>query len=92
MKILIITYEVDLSPGDYVKFYNVLQESGHWWHYMTNTWLLHTKDSPKQLYEKLASIISKTDKLLILEIKPAIDNFYGWLPGNAWKWIEDRVK
>ena len=90
MKLLIITYEVDLSPGGYVKFYNVLRSSEAWWHYMTNTWLLHTKESPQKLYEKLAPIISKNDKLLIIEITNT-KNYYGWLPSEAWKWIEERL-
>ena len=90
MKLLLITYEVDLSPGDYVKFYNNLRSSGAWWHYMTNTWLLHTEEGPQKLYEKLADYISKGDRLLIIDITD-IQDYFGWLPGDAWKWIRERL-
>lgn len=59
-----------------------------WWHWLKETWIIST---PEQLYEldaRLRQRIEPADKLFIL---PLPDNYAGWLPPEAWQWIEQRI-
>lgn len=89
MKVLLVTFDIDLTPMKYLELCKTLQKAKTWWHYLQNTWLIWTKESPEYWFEKIAPIISKTDKLLIIEVK---DNYTGWLTKAAWDWISAAFK
>jgi len=83
--ILIITY--DLHPAhDYTQFYEALKTQGtSWWHYLSSTWLISTTKRPDEVLDALRSYLGPNDRLLIAEM----GNVYnGWLPKDAWDWIQ----
>jgi len=62
-----------------------LEASPNWWHYMPNVWLAFRYESLGELQAVLAPLIHQTnDRLLIL---PAKGPAAGWLPQDAWEWL-----
>jgi hypothetical protein len=84
--ILLVTYDLKGHAGGYQPFYNALQEQGPWWHYLATTWLLSTTKSPKDVFDALlpALRLDLGDRLLITRL----GDYWGWLPKDAWEWIE----
>lgn len=82
-KILIISYNPS-STND--KLCSALESQGPWWHYLQYTWLISTTDSPAELYNKLAPILTKTDRIFIGVIT---SEYEGWLDKAAWDWIKN---
>jgi len=89
MKILLITYGIDLTSRQSSEFYTILKSASAWWHYLPSAWLIQTTETPHDWFKKLAPIMNKSDRLLIVEIK---NNYFGWLPKEAWDWIEKAFK
>jgi hypothetical protein len=56
-----------------------------WWHYIPNIYLVATTLSPSQLYNLIVPGAAGIQYVLIVEVKPG--NNYGWLPKDAWDWI-----
>jgi hypothetical protein len=82
----LITYTLRTPNWDYRKFYAAIQSLGNWWHYLDTTWAI--KDSvytTNQMYDKLASGLSTKDSILIVEIVQGTS--YGFLPKDAWDWL-----
>ena len=59
-----------------------------WWHFLTNTWLLSTPETAQQLFERLQPHLQAGDRLLILG---ATSEHSGFLPPEAWQWIQERT-
>jgi CRISPR-associated endonuclease Cas2 len=83
--VLLVTYDLTKPGQEYEELYEELKKSEGWWHYLQSTWLIYTRESPKELYNRLANHLDKTDSLIIFEIKK---NYYGLLPKEAWAWIQ----
>ena len=66
-----------------------LQRLPNWSHWMHNTWLISTDEVADVLYARLQGKFLETDRLLIASLD-AQSNFAGWLPQEAWDWIEDN--
>lgn len=83
--ILLVTYDLKGSAGSHTSFFDTLKGQGPWWHYLTNTWLISTRKSPKELFEALHPHIQTQagDKVLIT----TLGEHWGWLPKDAWEWI-----
>ena len=87
-QVLIVTYDLKTPGWNYTPFYEALKAQGQWWHYLTSTWLIATGKTPNDVYNALGPHISKADSVLILPVKkPA----FGWLPKEAWDWINSNV-
>jgi len=84
--ILIVTYDLN-GPLNYAPFYQTLMGLGPWWHHITSTWLVSTYRTPEQVFEAIRPYILDTDRILIAELGP---RYTGWLPKEAWQWIEDQ--
>jgi hypothetical protein len=83
-RVLLVTYDLKTPSWDYNKFYETLKAQGMWWHYLSSSWLVATSSTPDQLYAALTPHLSQQDWILILPVKkPA----FGWLPKEAWDWI-----
>jgi hypothetical protein len=88
--VLIITYDLR-TPKDYHDFYEAIKlqgEQGKWWHYMTSTWLLSTTKTPQQVFDAIHPHLDNQDFLLVCELSP---NYQGWLPKQAWDWINAEL-
>lgn len=90
--ILLVTYDLKDTPlRDYTPFYKELQRDGDWWHYLTSTWILSTLRSPNDLVAALRPFMGQNDFILVVEVSERTSP-QGWLPNEAWKWINDRLK
>ncbi len=56
-----------------------------WFSFFDNQWLIKTSMSSKQLYNLIQNE-EEPFSLLILRIR--IDEYWGWLPQNAWDWLD----
>ena len=74
---------------DATKVLQALQESPRWWHYLDDTWIISTRETAPQLYERLRTSFSALDSILIAPVDPYKD-YSGWLPKEAWNWIEEH--
>jgi len=88
MSVILVTYDLKTPGKVYTSFYDTLKMQGNWWHYLTSTWLIETMKMPEQVYAALAPHLSTNDSILVLPVtKPS----YGWLPKDAWDWINSRL-
>jgi len=89
MRLLLIAYDVKSKQRDYTPLFAAIKTSGtHWWHYISNTWLVYTDKNPKQVFDALHPFIDEVkDNVLVVEITK---NYQGWLPKKAWEWINSK--
>jgi hypothetical protein len=88
-KVYSITYDLKTPGRDYDSLFAELKKSSKWWHYLESTWLIATEETPAKVYERLVSKISNKDRLLIIEVR---NHAQGWLPKDAWVWINQNVQ
>ena len=89
--VYMISYKIDPSKKDYISLFEKIKSLGTWMHYFNDFWLLQPSSSmtPKDIYDKLIPFIDgDTDYLLIMQI--ASKEASGWLPKDAWDWINLR--
>lgn len=88
--ILIVSYDLK-EARDYTPFYEILKKQGNisWWHYLTSTWLLSTTQTAQQVVDAIKPYMGAQDFLLVGEFGP---NYTGWLPKEAWDWIQEQVQ
>ena len=86
--ILIVTYDLK-TRRDYTAFYGALQQQGSWWHYIASTWLLSTDKSPEEVARALRPYMDLYDSLLVAELG---GRYNGYLPDEAWQWINNHAK
>jgi hypothetical protein len=85
-----VMYKIDASKKDYSGLYDKIKSLGLWMHYLDSSWLVYTDDkkTAKEVYDALIPFIAgETDYLLVFEVK---NNWWGWLPTDAIKWIRER--
>lgn len=82
---LLISYDLNTPGQDYSSLYEEIKKAGTWWHYLDSTWIISTDLSPNEWQRRLCQHMDVNDNLLIIEI---CDNYQGWLPTRAWKWLE----
>ena len=83
-----VTYDLKKPGQSYAKLYEVLKNSPKWWHFLQSTWLIQTNESAQQLYDRLKPHLDPNDFVLVIEIR---NNAQGWLPKEAWDWINENV-
>lgn len=66
-----------------------LQASSGWCHYLDDTWLISTNETPQQLYERVRMAFLTSDSFLIAPFD-RYAGYAGWLPKEAWDWIEQH--
>lgn len=77
------------TPGvDYSRFVAEMQRSVDWWHYLSNTWIVLRRDTLVEMQNVLVPLIGTQDRLLIV---PAKGPSVGWLPQDAWTWLNAHV-
>ena len=90
--IFVVSYDLSktlLRP--LAPFFEELQRSDvgrEWWHFLTNTWLIQTPETPQQLFERLQPHLNQSDRLLIMRVEP---DYSGSLPRDAWQWIQEHA-
>ena len=88
MKVLLVSYDLNKQGKDYDGLYKVLKSAPDWWHYLDSCWLLKTKLSAQQWFDKLKPHIDEDDYLLVIDVGK---DRQGWLTKDAWEWIYNNV-
>lgn len=84
----IVTYDLQQPANQYKLLFDELQRSQTWWHYLNSTWIVVRYETLAELGSKLRSLIYQDDRLLIQPAKGPSD---GWLPGDAWEWLQRNL-
>jgi hypothetical protein len=85
--IYVVSYLIDPKRDITELLTEMKQPPAGWCHYLDDTWLLATKESATEIYNRLAKHLVKTDWILIIEMKPNA-SYFGFLPKDAWEWID----
>lgn len=86
---LLITYELrNMLTHDYTPLFNEIKNSPKWWHYLPNTWIIISEEDAIAWQRKLVPLTVVGDNLLIIEVRR---NSGGWLPKEAWDWINSNI-
>lgn len=88
MKVYLVTYDLKKFGKDYTGLYTALKSSYNWWHQLDSTWLVATNESLVQVWNRIAPHLDLNDIALVIEVKR---NYQGWLPKDAWDWINAYV-
>ncbi len=81
----LITYDLKNRSRNYGGLFLAIKGLGVWWHYLDSTWIIKTNLTSSQIWPYLAQHITTTDHLLIIKIDT--NDKYGWLPQDAWNWL-----
>ena len=88
MAVLMVVHELKSPDKDYGPFYKAIQDgSEQWWHYMQNMWLVKTSSTPDTFARQLYPHMLRTDWLFVGKLQK---EYQGWLPEDAWKWINEK--
>lgn len=82
----------DLKTGlvsSHAQLITELQSSLNWFHYLTNTWIVLRHETLIDFHKLLLTKIHAEDRLLIL---PAKGPATGWLPSEAWDWLNKNLR
>lgn len=85
--ILLITYDLNKPGQDYSSLYEEIKKAGTWWHHLDSTWIISTSQTPVEWQKRLQEHLDENDSLLVIEV---CNNYQGWLPEKAWKWLRER--
>tara|TARA_R100000789_G_scaffold22040_2_gene24742 strand:+ start:2124 stop:2402 length:279 start_codon:yes stop_codon:yes gene_type:complete len=83
-----INYDLNKPGQDYTGLYEAIRNCGEWWHFLDSHWLVDTTLSANEIWSNLSSKIDKNDCVLVVGVAR---DFSGWLPQNAWDWINART-
>jgi hypothetical protein len=88
-KVLLVVFEpIGAGATQPLAMHEALKRSGKWWHYLQSTWIVVTTETPNALASRVHSSMTKGDKLLVVEMT---NNYNGWLPKDAWDWIQREL-
>lgn len=82
-----INYDLRQPGRDYEGLYRAIKTCGDWWHFLGSTWLVDTPLNAGQVWDRLAPHVHRNDIVLIHAVG---HDKQGWLPQNAWDWINAR--
>ncbi len=86
--VFLITYDLNKPGQNYNKLYDEIKKADTWWHYLDSTWIIETQISADSWQKRLQKhVIDDNDYLLVIQV---CNNYQGWLPEKAWKWLEKR--
>ena len=84
----LVSYDLKSPVESYEPFFNELKQSVNWWHYLNATWIVVRYESLVELAPKLRGLIFTNDRILVMPAKGPAE---GWLPKDAWDWINTNV-
>ena len=88
MRVYVVSYDLRKPGRDYKGLSDELQHSPGWWHYLDSTWLIATSESANELYKRLVYHLDRGDNILVIQ---AGSDRQGWLPKDAWNWIQQNL-
>lgn len=94
-KLYVIVYETQAgfnaaNFANYIKALDQKKWISDWWHYLENTYIVASDQTAQNLYNAAAPGMKGIKRVLVVEIDPS--NEQGWLPPDAWKWLQKYKK
>ena len=86
--VYLVSYDLRKPKQNYQGLFEELKRSLAWWHYLDSTWLLSTSETAADIYHRLAIYIDPSDYILIIRVT---EDCHGWLPKNAWPWLQQNL-
>lgn len=87
-KVFSVSYDLTAPGRNYKGLSDALCSFPLWWHYLESTWLIAGAQSAEEVSRRLEPHLDRNDRILVCEITP---DYWGWLPREAWTWIEEHV-
>ena len=84
-----INYDLKQPGRDYTGLYEAIKGLGSWWHHLGSTWLVNTNLNAAEIWRQLATHVDTNDSMLIIGVTA---DRSGWLPKEAWGWINDQLQ
>lgn len=85
-----INYDLCTPGKDYKGLYEAIKQCGvSWWHYLDSTWLVDTSLNANTIADRLKAHLDNNDNMLIIRVTR---DYQGWLPNEAWEWINSRIQ
>jgi hypothetical protein len=89
VSVLLITYTLNNQNKDYTSLFEGIKSNcNYWWHYFDTTWIVSTTRGASEYAKLLYPHIETTDRLLVVRITK---EHQGWLPKDAWNWLNERI-
>lgn len=89
MAVYLVAYQINTVGSDSGKTLDAIKNLGiGWMHYIPNTVLLYSYDTPEIIGQKIFKLITKSDYVLVIRVTK---EYYGWLPQRAWDWLNNDV-
>ena len=82
-----VNYDLKKPGQDYTKLHEAIKACGAWWHYLGSTWLVDTSLNAQGIWDAISAHVDANDRVLIIGVTR---NYQGWLPKEAWDWIDAR--
>jgi hypothetical protein len=84
-RVLLVTYTLRNKFKSYDPLFEAIKaNSTRWFHYIDSAWVVETILTADQFAHKLYPFIEQPDYLLVVRI---INDHQGWLPKEAWDWL-----
>lgn len=88
MTVYCVSYDLNKSGQNYNALYEELKKSPGYWHHLDSTWLISTSESANTLSERLRKHLDNNDNILVIRVTRP---YAGWLPEDAWEWIDQHI-
>ncbi len=83
-----INYDLKRPGQNYEALYEAIKNCGSsWWHFLGSTWLVDTSLDAKGVWDRIAPHVDNNDFFLVIGVTR---DYQGWLPQEAWDWINSR--
>ena len=86
MHALLVSYDLSMPHGHYKSLVSTIKQDSRWWHYLKSTWIVVGDRDTSAMVKSLRPHLRDQDRLLVLPI-PEVDAMDGWLPPEAWDWL-----
>lgn len=88
MAVYLVTFKLDKSDADPAPLVAAIKNLGDgWMYYIPNVVLINSSEQADTIARKLFKNITKADYLLVIRVG---EDHQGWLPQDAWKWLNER--
>lgn len=85
----VVMFELTQPSEKYGPFMQELMAHGKWMSYMKGSYIVVRRDTLVEFTSKLRPLMFTPDRLLIM---PARGPFDGWMPQEAWTWLERELQ
>lgn len=90
-KLYILTFKAyqNFNATNFHSYVDSLYKNGwitDWWHYTDNAYIIASTYDVEKLYNATVPGMSTMQYVLFIEVDPK--NSQGWLPKDAWTWLQ----